>query len=66
MKFLVEPKVNQDQEKQMFPEMFQLTDIEILKLKGGMESLESVGCDAVCLPSEMCPDKACDCLSNLA
>jgi hypothetical protein len=61
--FLEDPKVDQHQDKRMFPQMFNLSDTELSDAKGGTQSL-NYDCDAVCLPSEH-GGGTCSCLSNL-
>ncbi|PKQ68168.1 hypothetical protein [Labilibaculum manganireducens] len=62
--FLEDPKVDQHQDKRMFPQMFNLSDTELSNLKGGILDKDVPDCDAVCLPSEH-GGGTCSCLSNL-
>ena len=57
--FLENAKNEENLEKRMFPQMFELSSEELTTIKGG-----NVDCDAVCLPTEW--DGPCNCLDNLA
>jgi hypothetical protein len=64
IKFLEDPKFDQNQEKRMFPEMFNLTEEELTGIKGGKQAPD-YDCDAYCYPSEHGGGN-CSCKSNLA
>ncbi|MBN2750509.1 MAG: hypothetical protein JXR57_13525 [Bacteroidales bacterium] len=57
--FLENAKKEENLEKKMFPQLFELSNEELLTLKGG-----NVDCDAVCLPSEW--GGTCSCHDNVA
>ncbi len=57
--FLEKAKKEENVEKKMFPQMFELSKEELLILKGGT----STDCDAVCLPSEW--GGTCSCHDNV-
>lgn len=59
--FIEVPKEEKDVVKQMFPQMFKLTDEELMTLRGGNKPPD---CDAVCLPTAW--GGTCSCYSNLA
>ena len=59
--FLENAKNEENIEKKMFPEMFELSNEDLLSIKGGYKAKD---CDAVCLPSEW--GGTCSCYNNLA
>lgn len=61
-RFLEKARKEENLEKKMFPQMFELTKKETLSLKGGQNA--STDCDAVCLPSEW--GGQCSCHDNVA
>ncbi len=56
--FLETAKKEENLEKKMFPQLFELSNEELMAQKGGL------ACDAVCLPSEW--GGTCHCHDNVA
>jgi hypothetical protein len=61
LNFIESPKSEKDLKQFMFPQMFNLSNEDLEKIKGGQMQKP---CDAVCLPKEW--SGPCTCYNNVA